>query len=115
MEDVLIQTSDGTDWHMDLSISSGWFNLVPSGQTNKQRASVSAIMVRGSVPADLTLGVDWTGYLQSSLPLTILDSQVRESIQENASSTIVSSAIQPLIFADSQQQVSIALTTLGDN
>ena len=113
MDDIEIRTNDIGSWHMDISISNGWFNTVPSGQTAKQRASVSAIMVRGSVPADTSIGIDWIGYLESSLPLTILDSQVRQNIQQNVANGLLQDNIQPIMVADASGKVSVVLTTLG--
>ena len=87
MRDIVIiyPTAPDTSWDLDIDIVDGQPRYVSEpGQTQDQRAAVAALIGRGTIPGNLTLGVDWGGLLTDQVFLVAIDNEVKQMISKYA-------------------------------
>lgn len=69
------------DWDTDIDIVDMEPRYVDEvNQTQDQRAAVAALIAKGTIPGDLSFGVDWSSLLNEENTLVSIDNQVRLQI-----------------------------------
>lgn len=86
------------EWVLDIDIIEGYPDYVfKEDMTQDQRAAVSAIMCKGTIPGALSEGVDWGNLYERNVSLVDIDNQVQRAIQSNvAGSGSISGSYFPL-------------------
>lgn len=71
-------------WILDIDVIDGEADMVfKEDMTQDQRAAVSAIMCKGTIPGALDEGVDWGSLYERETSLINIDNQVQKAIQAN--------------------------------
>lgn len=82
---VIYPTNDDVSWDLDLDIINGQPDYVNEpGQTQDQRAAVASLIGKGTIPGNLTLGVDWGNLLTDGVSLITVDNEVKQMISRFA-------------------------------
>lgn len=82
---VIYPTNDDVSWDLDLDIVKGQPRFVSEpGQTQDQRAAVASLIGKGTIPGNLTLGVDWGSLLTDKVSLITVDNEVKQMISRFA-------------------------------
>lgn len=73
------------DVGFDIDIINGYPVYVGQvNQTQDQRAAVGATIVRGTMPGDLDLGVNWSALYEKETSLLDIDNDVKQMVQQVA-------------------------------
>lgn len=82
---VIYPTNDDVSWDLDLDIVKGQPRYVnEAGQTQDQRAAIASLIGKGTIPGNLTLGVDWGSLLTDKVSLIAVDNEVKQMISRFA-------------------------------
>lgn len=87
MRDIVITypNNDEDEWNLDIDIIDGEPRYVETvNQTQDQRAAVAALISKGTIPGELSLGIDWGSYLSGDVSLLMVNNQVRQQITRMA-------------------------------
>jgi hypothetical protein len=84
MRDIMVTfptSSDDTDWNLDIDIVNGQPVYVQTAQqTQDQRAAIAALISVGTIPGNLSFGVNWPSLLNQSQSLVSIDNEVKRQI-----------------------------------
>ena len=83
----LIVPEDPTkvSWNLDIDIIQGQPALLPYARNNQdQRASLSAYMVKGSIPGMPDTGVEWAQLYNQNATILNIDNSIKQNIQQYA-------------------------------
>lgn len=99
-------------YFLDINIVNGYPEMVHfEGNTQDQRAALSAVTMKGTIPGMLEEGISWGEMLQNQNNLVSLDNQVKQNVQKNAGSGDASKLVTytPLYQQAEDGSVTVAL------
>lgn len=102
------------DWVLDIDVIDGEAEMVfKEDMTQDQRAAVSTIMCRGTIPGALNEGVDWGSLYERETSLINIDNQVQKAIQANVAGTgSVDGSYFPL-YSQGEKGLKISIVKTG--
>ena len=90
MRDIVViypEDPNNKEWDLDIDVVNGEPRYVTSdGNTQDQRAAVAALIGKGTIPGNLTLGTDWGAYLNDQVSMLVIDNEVKRMISQLAGS-----------------------------
>lgn len=113
---VIPSDPDKVGWKMDIDVDNDGnaLTLDSEDEARMQRASLAAIMVKGTIPAAETLGADWGAYVAGNMSLLEIDNQIKGNMEKWAGASTIASTPVPL-YTPSDEGMGINVVGIDQN
>lgn len=117
---MLFNGGEKDDWHLDINIQNGTFQLMEEPalpHTRSQRKAVLAHQMLGTIPGDWNRGIDWTRIINTAnmIPMAEAMMEVQAAIEEDEGESAMGSFSVPIIGVDGEAADIQLLTVSPDD